>query len=309
MDESIRKAWALLLEKVGGWARDLILLLPNLAVSLLLLLAFWIAARVSRDLVLRVLRRFSASEQVNRLLAQALYVIVLGAGVFLALGVLQLQKLVVSLMAGAGIITLALGFAFQDIATNFMAGIYLNIQRPFRPGHLIETNDHFGTVQRVSLRWTEIRTVQGQMVLIPNKEVFENAIKNYSATGKRRVDLEVGVAYGSDLQHVRRVALAAVDSVPTRLPDRPVELFFSEFGESSINFEVRFWIDFARQPDFLKARSEAVERIKRAFDAEDITIPFPIRTLDFAPVGGVTLEEVVERTGFGGPGAGAPGAP
>jgi small conductance mechanosensitive channel len=298
-----------LFDKVGGWARDLILLLPNLAVALLLLLAFWIAARVSRDLLLRVLRRLSASDQVNRLLAQALYVVVFGAGLFVALGVLQLEKLVVSLLAGAGILTLALGFAFQDIATNFMAGIYLNIQRPFRPGHLIETKDHFGTVQRVSLRWTEIRTVGGQMVLIPNKEVFENAIKNYSATGKRRVDLQVGVAYGSDLRHVREVALAAVEAVPTRLPDRPLELFFQEFGDSSINFEVRFWIDFIRQPDYLKARSEAVERIKSAFDAEGITIPFPIRTLDFAPVGGVTLSEVAERAGLGVPGPGTPGAP
>lgn len=292
------KAWELLVAKITGWARDFVLLLPNLIVSLVVLVAFWLAARLVRNILLRILRRVSHSEQVNQILSYAVYFALIAIGTFVALGILGLQKTVTSLLAGAGIVTLALGFAFQDIAANLMAGVYLSVQRPFRPGHIIETKDFFGTVKRIHLRWTEIRTQQGQVVLIPNKQVFENPIMNYSASGKRRVDLRLGVSYGDDLEKVRRLAIRAVEGVSTRLPDKEVELFYEEFGESSINFVVRFWINYMKQPDFLQAQSEAIERIKKAFDENSITIPFPIRTLDFAVKGGENLAEVLEEAGI-----------
>ena len=291
------KAWELLTAKTMGWGRGFVLLLPNLLVAIVVLIAFWLAARLVKNVLTRVLRRISQSEQVNQLLAYSVFLALLAVGTFVSLGILGLQKTVASLLAGAGIITLALGFAFQDIAANLMAGIYLSVQRPFRPGHIIETKDFFGVVKRIHLRWTELRTQQGQVVLIPNKQVFENPIMNYSETGKRRVDLRLGVSYGDDLEKARLITVQAVEAVSTRLPDQDVEFFYEEFGESSINFVVRFWIDFARQPDFLAAQSEAVERIKRAFDENGITIPFPIRTLDFAKVGGETLSQVLEEVG------------
>ncbi|HEV2845103.1 MAG TPA: mechanosensitive ion channel family protein, partial [Thermoanaerobaculia bacterium] len=150
----------------------------------------------------------------------------------------------------------------------------------------------------------EIRTQQGQVVLIPNKQVFENPIMNYSSTGQRRVDLRLGVSYGDDLEKARRIAMRAVEGVSTRLPDKEVELFYEEFGESSITFVVRFWIEFTRQPDFLAAQSEAIERIKKAFDEAGIRIPFPVRTLDFGARSGEKLSEVLEeaRTGRAGGG-------
>lgn len=291
------KAWELLNAKMVAWGRGFILLLPNLLVAIVVLIAFWLAARVVRNVLKRVLRRVSHSEQVNQLLSYSVFLALLAIGTFVALGILELQKTVASLLAGAGIITLALGFAFQDIAANLMAGIYLSVQRPFRPGHIIETKDFFGVVKRVHLRWTELRTQQGQVVLIPNKQVFENPIMNYSSTGERRVDLRLGVSYGDGLEKARKTAVAAVEKVSTRLPDKEVEFFYEEFGESSINFVVRFWIAFQRQPDFLAAQSEAIERIKSAFEENGITIPFPIRTLDFGAKGGETLSEVLEEVG------------
>lgn len=293
------KAWELLSSKVMGWGRGFVLLLPNILVSLAVLIGFWLLAKLVRNVLLRLLRRVSHSEQVNRILASSVFLLLLAIGTFVALGILGLQKTVTSLLAGAGIITLALGFAFQDIAANLMAGIYLSVQRPFRPGHIIETKDFFGVVKRIHLRWTEIRTQQGQVVLIPNKQVFENPIMNYSATGERRVDLRLGVSYGDDLEKARRIAMRAVEGVSTRMPEKEVELFYEEFGESSINFVVRFWIKFARQPDFLAAQSEAIERIKKAFDEAGVTIPFPIRTLDFGIRGGEKLSEALEEAGMG----------
>src|SRR3954452_19830849 len=170
-----------------GWMRDFILLLPNLAVAVAGLVGFWLVAKLARSLLNRLLRRVSHSEQVNRVLGHAVFLALVAAGLFISLGILGLQKTVASLLAGAGIIGLALGFAFQDIATNFMAGIYLSIEHPFRAGHLIASKDIQGVVKRVHLRWTEIRTPQGQVVLVPNKQIFENPICKVSATYKRRI--------------------------------------------------------------------------------------------------------------------------
>lgn len=291
------QTWGLLARKLTGWGRALVLALPNFLLAVLTVVVSWLIARGVRNVVTRLLRRVSHSEQVTYLLSQVVYIAVLTAGTFVALGILGLQKTVASLLAGAGIVGLALGFAFQDIAANLMAGVYLSVRRPFRRGHLIKAQDFFGIVLEVNLRWTELLTQQGQLVLIPNKQVFENPIMNYSVRGSRRVDISLGVSYGDDLEKARRVAIEAVAAVPSRLPDREVELFYEEFAESSIDFTVRFWIPFETQKDYLAARSDAVIRIKQAFDANGITIPFPIRTLEFAAKEGETLPEVLEEAG------------
>lgn len=302
---SLDQTWGLLARKLTLWGRAFILGLPNFLLAILTVVAFWLLARGARNVVRRLLHRVSHSEQVTYLLAQMVYIAVLTAGTFIALGILGLQKTVASLLAGAGIIGLALGFAFQDIAANLMAGVYLSVRRPFRRGHLIKAQDYFGTIVEVNLRWTELLTQQGQLVLIPNKQVFENPIMNYTVQGTRRVDITLGVSYGDDLEKAKRVAMEAVAAVPGRLPDREVELFYEEFADSAVNFIVRFWIPFQKQKEYLEARSEAIIRIKKAFDAAGILIPFPTRTLDFAAKGSETLTEVLEEVGA----AGAPRRP
>lgn len=292
---SFDQTWGLLARKLAGWSRAFILALPNFLLGVGTVVVFWLLARAVRSLVQRLLRRVSHSDQVTYLLSQMVYVAVLTAGTFMALGILGLQKTVASLLAGAGIVGLALGFAFQDIAANLMAGIYLSVRRPFRRGHLIKAQDYLGIVQEVNLRWTEVLTQQGQLVLIPNKQVFENPIMNYSIRGSRRVDLTLGVSYGDDLEKARQVAMETVAALPGRLPDRPVEMFYEEFAESSIDFTLRFWIPFQTQKDYLAARSEAIIAIKKAFDAAGIQIPFPTRTLDFAVRGGETLAQALEE--------------
>ena len=295
VEAALSRAWG----KVVDWTYGLIESLPNVLAALVVLLAFWGIARLVRGVVARVMDRFAHQPEITRLSAAAAYVAVLAIGLVLALGTLNLDKTVTSLLAGAGILGLALGFAFQDIAENFIAGVVLNVQDQFNEGDIIESNDYTGTVERVQLRATTVRTFQGQRVLIPNAMVFKNPLINFSQGGRRRVDIPVGVAYGDDLEKVRRVAIEAVETLKYRDTSEPVDLFYGEFGDSSINFEVRFWIDFSRQVDFLKARSDAIMAIKRAFDRNDITIPFPIRTLDFGGdvVGGQGLSEALRDAG------------
>lgn len=280
-----------LIDKLQGWVNDLILLIPNLVVAILVLIIFWIVARIIYRTLKRLVVRVSSNTHIGQLLATTAYIAVLLAGVFAALGILELQKTVVSLLAGVGIIGLALGFAFQDIAENFIAGILMAVRKPFAVGDLVSTNDYMGRVMEINLRSTMIETPQGQIVLLPNSKVFEDAIVNYTSPGKRRVDLSVGVSYGDDLEKARKVAIEAVESVPSRNQDRPAELFYEGFGDSSINFVVRFWLPNGEQKQFLQARSDAIMRIHKAFDEQGLTIPFPIRTLDFGIVGGKELSQ------------------
>src|SRR5690606_23692674 len=143
----------------------------------------------------------------------------------------------------------------------------------------------------INLRDTVVKTFQGEYVIIPNKEVFQNAIENYSMLGKRRIDLTVGVSYGDDLEKVKRITLEALKGIANLSKEEETSLFFNKFGDSSINFVVRIWVNTPEQPAFLEVRSEAIIRIKKAFDANDISIPFPIRTLDFGIKGEQTFSE------------------
>jgi small conductance mechanosensitive channel len=288
-------------EKVMGWVYTAVESLPNVVAALVVLIVFWGLARLVRRIVARVAARIGDYPQVNRLITTAAYLAVLGLGLVLALGVLNLSKTVTSLLAGAGIVGLALGFAFQDIAENFIAGIILSIRDQFEDGDIIKVDDYMGVVEKVELRATTLRVPRGQTVLIPNADVYKNAITNFTKSGRHRVDIEVGVSYGDDLEKARRVAIEAVESVESRDPSEDVELFFTEFGGSSINFVVRFWIAYTRQVHFHQARSEAIMAIKKAFDDNDLTIPFPIRTLDFGagPSGGESLASTLRGTGLG----------
>lgn len=295
----LQKALTDLLGKLEGWGHTLLLLLPNIILAFGVLLLFWFIAKVADRGLRRLMHRFSVGHEIIDLTAVAVYIVIIATGVFIALDVIGLDKTVTSLLAGVGILGLALGLAFQSTGENYVAGIYLSIRRPFQVGQVIGSSDFFGVVEKIALRSTWVRVPEGQLVYLPNKKIFENPIVNYSDAGVRRVDLAVGVTYGADLEQVRRVAVEAVSGVAARDTSRPVELFYGGFGASSIDFEIRFWIPFHRQPDYLAARSDAVMRIKRAFDENGITIPFPIRTLDFARVGGVTLEEQMRAAGLG----------
>jgi len=284
-----------LVDKLEGWLAGIILMLPNFVAAVVVVVLAGLVARGVRRGIRGILGRSATTPTVSNLMATVGYLAVLAIGVFIALGILGLDTALTSLLAGVGIIGLALGFAFQDLASNFIAGVLLAIRRPFVEGDLIEHDDHFGIVTEINLRSTRLRTLQGQVVIIPNADVFTNAVINYS-TGERRVDLQCGVAYGDDLERTREVVLTAVRELDGVNADREIDFYFEEFGDSSIDFVVRFWIVFARQPDFLEARSEAIIAIKKALDGAGLTIPFPIRTLDFGVVGGERLDEVLPKS-------------
>jgi small conductance mechanosensitive channel len=287
------KAYNLVLDKISQWLITLIYMLPNIAVAVLIVVVFYLVAKLGRKISGNILNRFSRHLSVNNLISQVIFLIIFLVGFFIALGVLELDKALTSLLAGVGLVGLILGFAFQDIAANFIAGIIISFEQPYKINDLVETNDYFGTVKEIRIRTTEIITPQGEHVIIPNKEIYTNPLINYSISGRRRIDLDIGISYGEDLERVQKITIDAVKEITHQDNSKDVEVMFKEYGESSINFTLRFWISTTLEKDYKTAKSEAIIKIKKAYDANEILIPFPIRTIDFGIKGGVTLAEAL----------------
>jgi len=275
-------AFYLLSDKLQAWMRHLVLMLPNLFIAVIVLVVTFYIARLIRKASDKVLPRFSHSAALNNLASAIVYIIIVLMGIFFALGILKLDKTVTSLLAGVGIIGLALGFAFQDIAANFISGVIIAVRKPFGVGDVIETNDHFGTIERINMRTIDIRRQTGELVKLPNRKVFENALINFTHYGLRRIDLSVRVSYSEDLDKVVAVTLEAMQGINGQVEGKEVEVFFDSFDESAIHFLVRYWVHYHRQTDYVYAKSEAIRKIKKAFDLHGIIIPFPMRTLEFS---------------------------
>lgn len=288
----IDKAYQLIKGKLTTWLNDIIRLLPNILLAAVVLVIGFYIAKIVKKVAVKLIAKVSHNTTLNSLFGSVMQIFCVGVTLFTVLSILQLDKAVTSILAGAGIIGLALAFAFQDIAANFISGIFISFRRPLHVGDIVKVKDYMGKVEEINLRDTILRTFQGQMVIIPNKDVFQNPIENYSLLGKRRFDLVIGVSYGDDLQKVKDVTLNAVKDIDGLSKDDETTLFYQEFGDSSINFFIRLWISSPEQPDYLNVGSEAIMRIKKAYDDNDIMIPFPIRTLDFGIKGGVPLNEI-----------------
>lgn len=283
----------LIQEKIQGWISSTIELLPNMFAAIIIFIIFFLLSRLIKKIALKSLKSVIKSHAALNLVSNLASFTIVAIGFVVTLGILQLDKTVTSLLAGAGIVGLALSFAFQDIAANFVSGTLIAFRKPFEVHDIIESTDFMGTIEEINLRYTLIRTFQGQSVLIPNKLIYNNPLTNYSINGKRRIDLEIGISYGEDLEKVKQVTLDALKPLDTINHNEDVMFHYSEFGNSSINFVVRFWVHYSRsQKEYLDGLHDAIVAIKKAYDENNITIPFPIRTLDFGIKGGKTLSEM-----------------
>ena len=268
--------------KLSSWYEVTVAHIPNFILAVVTLLLFVFISRYTRKVVSSVMAKISDNISLIAMVSTISRVVVLSLGLFFALSILGLDKTVTSLLAGAGVVALAIGFAFQDLTANFISGTFITLQRPIQIGDVVNTNGFFGKVKSINLRSVIIDNFSGQEIEIPSKDIFQNPITNFSKSGERRMQVDCGVAYTDNLQKVQDLAVKAVSNLDFVRDDKPVELHFTEFGDSSINFLMWFWIkqEIAGPP---LAKSEAIKAIKKTFDAHNITIPFPIRTLEFTP--------------------------
>ncbi len=284
--------------KLYAWVESFMSMLPNIIVAGIVVLLFLGLSKLAAHLVSRAMAKFDVHDSARGLVLAFVRFTVVMAGVVVALGVMHLDRALASILAGAGIVGLALGFAFQDLAANLISGVGLAVHKrlPFQINDIIDTNDVLGIVTAINLRTTMIQTFDGKTVILPNKAIFQNQLTNYSYTGRLRVEIECGVSYGEDLSRVTQVATKALEDLGLRDKSLQVFVYFEGYGDSAIKFRAMFWIRYQKHADFLRARHEAVLAIKSAFNDAGITIPFPIRTLDFGIKGGERLASVLDET-------------
>lgn len=291
MDFNVSKAFQIVEEKLEGWLETLTEMLPNFVVAIIVLVIFYFLSKLVRVGTKKLMGRFIEQPAIIGLISTLMSIFIIGSGLVIALNLLHLSKAVTSILAGAGIAGLAIGFAFQDISANFISGIIMAFKKPLNIGDIIETNGYTGFVRDIQLRATVLETFQGLHIIIPNRLVFQNPLTNFTKTYKRRVDLYVGVSYAEDLEKVKQITEEAIKGLEMLRSEEEIKLVFEEFADSSINYRIMFWIDYTPdQPQFLEARSDAIMAINKAYRENDITIPFPIRTLDFGIKGGEKLE-------------------
>ncbi|HVS09524.1 MAG TPA: mechanosensitive ion channel family protein [Planctomycetota bacterium] len=175
-------------------------------------------------------------------------------------------------LATAGLLTVAVGFAAQTSLSNLIAGIFLLVDRPFQVGSAIEIDGRAGVVEEITLLSTFVRTFDNMRVRWPNEVVLKATIVNHAHYAARRVDLRVGIAYGSDVERARAVLLEAIAALPEALLDPPPEVWARAFQDSAIELETRTWV---ARTDFLAARSRLVAAIKDALLGAGFEIPFP----------------------------------
>ena len=285
--------WQLINEKLERWVEASIKHLPNIAVAIFIAMAFGLLAKIVGNLAHRVLSRTFDSTQIVGLLTSIIKVAIATAGIFIALDFIGLRGTVTSLLAGAGIVGLAIGFAFQDITENLIAGIAMGVRKPFQIGDVIEAEGVFGNVEAINLRNTHVMTFFGQREIIPNKILFRNILTNYSVNGHRRIEVPVGISYADDPQQAAEVLTEAVNEFDFVIRKEETGVWAESFGDSSINLLVWFWIEYPGEPGFLAARHQVIVAIQRALSDANILIPFPIRTLDFGAKGGEKLNAML----------------
>lgn len=235
-----------------------------------------IAAQIVKRLVARAVEGAGGDERIARAVGRwVAYAIVLGGVVtFLVILGVRLGPLLATFAA----LGVAIAFALQDDLRNLWSGIQVQTRRPFKLGDEIATGEWQGTVEAVTLRAITLRTRDGKQVLIPNANVMLRGIDNRTVTPTRRTTLTVGVAYDTDLKRAQRVLVDALGEVEEVESMPEPTAFVEEFGESTINFAVRFWHE-AETPSMWRARSAAAIAIKEALDAAEIEMAFPQRTV------------------------------
>ncbi len=282
MEEELRKAFDGVTEKLLNWMNSLIEGLPNFALAIIVMVAAYFIAKYATKIVHNLTSRKVKQRSVINMISKLTSVVIITAGIFLALGILDLSKTLTSLITGAGILGLVIGLALQGTLSNTISGIVISFREKIQIGNWVETNDFAGEIMDINLNNFTLKETDNNIVIIPNKTILETPMKNFSLTPYIRITVDCGVEYKADLEFVEKLVKTTLTNTFKRIDDnKPPEFFFTEFGDSSINFKCRFWIEGTRNVQKLEATNKAIIAIKKAFDAEGINIPFPIRTLEF----------------------------
>lgn len=278
MKEQLSKSIQNLIDKLLNWFDVLIVHLPNIVLAILVFcISYYLSKKISSQIVGLLTNRIRQGS-IRSLIGSLVSIAIIVLGIILSLGILNLDQALNSLIAGAGVAGIAIGLAVQGTLSNTFSGVSLSLKNDINVGDFIETNGYSGNVEEINLRDTKIRTVDNNLVIIPNNSISNSPYKNFSLTQDLRVVLELGIGYESDLGKVEQITGTLLsEHFPYRKDEN--EFYFLAFGDSSIDLQIRFWIQATGKTGLTKARSKAIVLIKELYDKESINIPYPIRTI------------------------------
>ncbi|MGB3507796.1 MAG: mechanosensitive ion channel domain-containing protein [Microcoleaceae cyanobacterium] len=269
-------------QRLNGTVRQLISNtinnLPSFIGALIALAITWLVALSVRRIFFTWAEKTEGDRNTEILIGRLGYGGVWVVGIIISLGVLGLNF--GALLGTLGLTSVAIGFSLKDVLSNYIAGVILLAARPFHIGDQVVIEDFEGTVTQIQLRATTLKTYDGRVVYIPNQEVFSSSIINNTASPRRRTSVIVGIDYAANIFMAKQTILAALDKLDIVESTPPPKVIVRELAASTVNLEVRFWVD-SRRAEFLEMTSQGAQVIKEALDKADIEMPTEIYTLTF----------------------------
>lgn len=261
------------LERFFDWIRDALATLPLIVIAIgILVLAWWVGRWIGRTSI-------GFGRMPNALLRdlvrRAMRIGIVLVGGYFALELIGATALVGALLGTAGVVGLALSFAFRDIIENFLASLILSVRRPFQLRDQVVVAGHSGTIVRMTTSHTELMTPDGNHLRIPNAMVFKQELLNYTRNPKRRFEVAVGVGVDEDLRRAQQLGVELLESMPGVIDDPAPNARVEALGDSNVTVRFYGWVD-QREADFLKVRSEATRLVKTTLDDHQIEMPVPI---------------------------------
>ncbi|MCF8088899.1 MAG: mechanosensitive ion channel [Desulfotignum sp.] len=245
--------------------------LPKIISALILLVFFWLANKIVQKVLQRTLNKMIIEKQATNLLLRTVRV---GIYVFACLTVAdQLQINIKSLLAGVGVVGLAVSFGAKDTIANIISGVVIIIDKPFREDDWISMGSMHATVSEIRLRTTVLTTFDNETVVIPNQQMSQERIVNYTISPKIRVKVPVGIAYKEDISHAKNIILDTVEGDKRILPSPAPAVVVTGLADSSVNLQLRFWIE--NPTERYSFMWEYTEKCKKALDDAGVEIPFP----------------------------------
>lgn len=290
--------WDPMIDEIQSFRESFVAFIPRLVVGIVALVIGLVVARIVTRAVHASLSASRADDLVVELLANitkyGLYVV---AALF---GLSAAGIPIGTVLGGMAVLGLAIAFAVQDIGENLISGVLVMLRKPFTNGDQIITGDYEGTVSAIDLRATTLIDYDGEKIIVPNRDVYRNPLINLTERGSRRTRVMVGVSYDDDQDLARNVIARAARAVDGVLDTPAVQVYLTQLGDSSVDFEIRYWTE----PDIASVQSvqdRMISAVKRALDESGFTIPWPIRTLKFDTSLQVGAGEApAARTGDGG---------
>ncbi|MFW6017374.1 MAG: mechanosensitive ion channel family protein [Halapricum sp.] len=240
---------------------------------------YWGGKAIVLPMVSRILRKRGLDEHARTPIRKVVAVVVLVGAIAVAFGTAGYGNFLTSLATIAAAATLAIGFAMQDVIANFVAGVFIYTDKPFRIGDWIEWDGNAGIVEDISLRVTRVRTFDNELLTVPNSNLTDGVIKNPVAKDKLRLQFLFGIGYGDDIDKATEIIIEEAEKHDEILEDPAPSVRLTELGDSSVGLKARVWIAEPARGDFVKTKAEYVKAVKERFDEENVNIPYPNRTI------------------------------